>query len=60
MKLTFIESCLRFKELYPEQARNVSMYLILDNSDAIEILFYDGCRKVYDANSDFLVTVKDA
>ena len=46
-------------EKQKELAKDVSQYLMLDNSEAIEIHYKNGMIQVWSYYDDILVTVKD-
>ena len=54
-----IDIMLLFTEKHPELADKVSHYVMLDNSEAIEIWFKDGVVKVWSSFDDMFVTVRD-
>ena len=59
IKVSFVESIMKFQDLYPEKAEKVNMWVLLPRSDAIEIRYFDGSIEVWDPETDFLVKVKD-
>lgn len=60
IKIEFVDACLMFKEKYPSKAARVSFYMLLQNSEAIEIHYNDGRMSVWDPSLDFEVTVRDS
>lgn len=54
-----IDIMLLFTEKHKELAKDVSHYLMLDNSEAIEIHYKNGMVQVWSYYDDILVTVKD-
>lgn len=60
IKVSFVESIMKFQDLHPEKTDFVNMWVLLPHSDAIEIRYFDGSIEVWDPETDFLVTVKDA
>lgn len=54
-KISFVDGCIKYTELYPEKAKKVSHYQIIKHSDAIEVHFMDGSMEVWDPNLDFSV-----
>lgn len=59
IKVSFVESIMKFQDLHPEKAEKVNMWVLLPRSDAIEIRYFDGSIEVWDPETDFLVKVKD-
>ena len=57
--MTQIDIMLLFTEKHPELSKDVSHYLMLDNSEAIEIHHKNGMVQVWSYYDDILVTVKD-
>lgn len=60
IKVSFVDSIMKFQDLHPEKTEFVNMWVLLPRSDAIEIRYFDGSIEVWDPETDFLVTVKDA
>ena len=54
-----IDIMLMFTEKHDELAKDVSHYLMLDNSEAIEIHYKNGKIQVWSYYDDILVTVRD-
>lgn len=54
-----IDIMLMFTEKHKELAKDVSHYLMIDNSEAIEIHYKNGKIQVWSYYDDILVTVKD-
>lgn len=59
IKVSFVDSIMKFQDLHPEKTDFVNMWVLLPHSDAIEIRYFDGSIEVWDPETDFLVTVKD-
>ena len=57
--MTQIDIMLLFTEKHSELAKDVSHYLMLDNSEAIETHHKNGMVQVWSYYDDILVTVKD-
>ena len=57
--MTQIDIMLLFTEKHHELSKYVSHYLMLDNSEAIEIHYKNGMVQVWSYYDDILVTVKD-
>lgn len=57
--MTQIDIMLLFTEKHRELSKDVSHYLMLDNSEAIEIHYKNGMVQVWSYYDDILVTVKD-
>lgn len=60
IKVSFVESIMKFQDLHPEKTDFVNMWVLLPNSDAIEIRYFDGSIEVWNPETDFIVKVKDA
>ena len=59
VKIEFVEACMMFKERHSDRAKLVSHYLILDESEAIEVHYRDGSLSVYDPVNDMEIKVRD-
>lgn len=57
--MTQIDIMLLFTEKHHKLAKDVSHYLMLDASEAIEIHYKNGMVQVWSYYDDILVTVKD-
>ncbi len=59
IKIEFVDACMMFSDKHPDRAKMVSHYLILDDSEAIEIHYKDGSISVYDPVYDMEIKVHD-
>ena len=54
-----IERILYFTETHEALVNSVSHYILLDNSEAIEIHYKNGMIQVWSERDDLFITVKD-